>query len=57
MSEARCSLADSFSILNTNFGVDFINILLAAFVCVDPKSVKNTVKSLVSVYAFGIWSR
>jgi len=35
-------------------GVNFINILQAAFMLVDPESVKNTVKSSVSIYAFGI---
>jgi len=35
-------------------GVNFINVLGAAFVLIDPKSVKNTVKSSVSVYAFGL---
>jgi len=38
-------------------GVNFINILRAAFTLVDPKSVKNTVKSSVSFYAFGIYVR
>jgi len=33
--------------------VNFINILCTAFMLVDPKSIKNTVKSLVSFYAFG----
>ncbi len=37
-----------------NSGVNIINILCTAFALVDPKSVKNTVKSLVSFYAFGI---
>ncbi len=31
-------------------GLSFINILRAAFALVDPKSVKNTVKSSVSVF-------
>jgi len=36
-------------------GVNFTNILLAAFTLVDLKGVKNTVKSSVSFYAFGIY--
>jgi len=35
-------------------GVNITNILLKAFMLVDPESVKNTVKSSVSFYAFGI---
>jgi len=38
-------------------GVNFINILCTAFALVDPKSVKNTGKSSVSFYAFGIYKR
>ncbi len=38
-------------------GVNFTNILHAAFTLVDPESIKNTVKSSVSVYAFGICKR
>ncbi len=38
-------------------GVNFTNILRAAFTLVDPKSVKNTVKSSVSFYAFRICVR
>ena len=38
-------------------GVDFTNILRAAFKIIDPKSVKNTVKSSASSYAFGICTR
>jgi len=38
-------------------GVNFINILRTAFALVDPESVKNTVKSPVSFYAFGIYKR
>ncbi len=38
-------------------GVNFINVLRTAFALVDPKSVKNTVKSSVSLYAFGIYER
>jgi len=37
--------------------VDFTNVLRTAFTLVDPESVKNTVKSLVSFYAFGICER
>ncbi len=36
-------------------GVYFINILCTAFALVDPESVKITVKSSVSFYAFGIY--
>ncbi len=35
-------------------GVNFTNILPTAFTLVDPESVKNTVKSSVSFYAFRI---
>jgi len=35
-------------------GVNFTKILQAAFARADPISVKNTVKSLVSFYAFVI---
>jgi len=35
-------------------GLNFINVLRTAFTLVDPKSVKNTVKSSVSFYSFGI---
>jgi len=38
-------------------GVNFINVLRTAFALVDPKSVKNTVKSSVTFYAFGIYER
>jgi hypothetical protein len=38
-------------------GVNFINVLCTAFALVDPESVKNTVKSSVSFYAFGIYKR
>ncbi len=38
-------------------GVNVINILHTAFALVDPKSVKNTVKSFVYFYAFGIYKR
>jgi len=38
-------------------GVNFINILCTAFALIDPESVKNTVKSSVSFYAFGIYKR
>ncbi len=37
--------------------VNFTKVLCAAFTLVDPKSVKNTVKSSVSFYAFGICER
>ncbi len=35
----------------------FNNVLRTAFALVDPKSVKNTVRSSVSFYAFGIYER
>ncbi len=38
-------------------GANFMNSLLKAFTCVDPKSTKNTVKSSVSFCAFGICTR
>jgi hypothetical protein len=38
-------------------GVIFTNFLLAGFALVDPKSIKNTVKSSVSFDAFGICMR
>jgi hypothetical protein len=38
-------------------GVNFSNVLRTAFALVDPKSVKNTDKSSVSFYAFGIYER
>jgi len=38
-------------------GVNFINVLRTVFTLVDPESVKNTVKSSVSFYAFGIYER
>jgi len=38
-------------------GVNFTNVLRAAFTLVDPESFKNTVKSSVSFYAFGICGR
>ena len=37
--------------------VNFINVLLTAFALIDPKSIKITVKSSVSFYAFGICER
>ncbi len=38
-------------------GVNFFNVLRAAFAHADPKSVKNTVKSALSFYAFGLHDR
>ncbi len=38
-------------------GLNFINVLRTAFTLIDPKSVKNTVKSKVSFYTFGIYGR
>jgi len=46
---------DTFSLLRS--GVNFLNVLRTAFALVDPESVKNTVKSSVSFYAFGIYER
>jgi len=36
--------------------VNFTNILPAAFMLVDPESVKNKVKLSVSFYAFGVFA-
>ncbi len=36
-------------------GLNFISVIHTAFMLIDPKSAKNTVKSLVSFYAFGIY--
>ncbi len=36
-------------------GVNFINVLRTAFTLVDSESIKNTVKSSVSLYTFGIY--
>ncbi len=41
----------------TDLGVNFINFLWAAFMCIDPKSAKYTVKLSVFFCAFGIWVR
>jgi len=41
-------------VMKSMAGVNFTNILRKAFTLVDPESVKNTVKSSVSFYAFGI---
>ncbi len=38
-------------------GVNFISVLCTAFALEDPESIKNTVKSSVSIYAFGIYVR
>ncbi len=38
-------------------GVNFTNVLRASFMLIDPKSVKNKVKSSVSFYAFRICAR
>jgi len=35
-------------------GVNFTNVLRAAFTLIDPQIVKNTVKSSVNFYTFGI---
>jgi hypothetical protein len=39
--------------LATSPGVNFINVIQAAITLVDPKSMKNTVKSLVSFLLLG----
>jgi len=36
-------------------GVNFINVLQAAFTHADPESAKKTVKSAVLFYAFGTY--
>jgi len=51
-----CKSKDNHKVLNGS-GVDFINVLRTAFSLVDPESVKNTVKSSASFYAFGIYER
>ncbi len=38
-------------------GVNFTNVLCADFTPIDLESIKNTVKSLVSFYAFGTYAR
>jgi len=38
-------------------GVNFTNVLHTASMLVDPESVKNTVKSLISFYPFRICER
>jgi hypothetical protein len=38
-------------------GVNFTNVLRTAFTLVDPKNIKNTVKSSSSFYAFGVCER
>jgi len=38
-------------------GVSFINILHAAFVLVDPKSVKKILMTWLNSYAFGSYGR
>ncbi len=40
--------------MSSRSSVNFTNVLHVAFTLIDPKSVKNTVKSSVSFYAFGI---
>ncbi len=46
-----------FSRQNRKPSFNFINVLCLAFTLVDPESVKNTVKSSVSFYAFWIYER
>ncbi len=38
-------------------GVNFINVLQAAFTCADPESANKTVLSAVWFYAFGTYER
>ena len=45
---------DGFSCGSDQPGVNFTDVLQTALKLIDPESVKNTVKSLVSFYAFGI---
>jgi len=47
----------TFEINILTSSVNFINILCTAFALIDPESVKNTVKSSVFFYAFGIYER
>ncbi len=42
---------------NLTVGVNFINVLCTAYALVDLESVKNTVKSSVPFYTFGIYKR
>ena len=51
---------DAVNALNANAlksGVNFTNVLQAAFTLIDPKSIKNSVKLPVSFYSFGIYKR
>jgi len=45
------------NLLGLALGINFTKVLHEAFTLVDPESVKNTVKSSVSFYAFGICAR
>jgi hypothetical protein len=40
--------------LSADAGVNFTNVLRAAFTLVDPESIKNTFESSVSFYDFGL---
>ncbi len=51
-----CSVSKAFRVdVEWQTGVNFINVLYTAFTLVDPESVKNTVKSSVTFYTFGIY--
>jgi len=54
--ELRTSVFDMISAVGGTLGL-FTGISVIAFALVDPESVKNTVKSTVSFYAFGIYER
>ncbi len=57
LQEANCTLMTEPFAPPPPSGVNFTNIFMLSFKLVDPKSVKNTVKSSVSFYAFGICRR
>ncbi len=52
--ESSC-IKDGIKVDLPTSGVNFINVLRTAFALVDPESVKNTFKSSVSFYTFGIY--
>ncbi len=51
------SFSQIFTEESMRTGVDFTNILHAAFTCADPKSIKNTDDLTVFFGAFGICPR
>jgi len=51
---AACIKAVTKTLIKSTLGDNFTNDLRTAFMLVDPESVKNTVKSSVCFYAFGI---